>query len=57
MKNYIKPSYELEEIEATDVVLTSIGIEYIGEGTLGGVTGPKGQVAMSFNDLLKSIYE
>lgn len=57
MKNYIKPSYELEEIEATDIVLTSIGIEYIGEGTLGGVTGPKGQVAMSFNDLLKSIYE
>ena len=57
MKNYIKPSYELEEIEATDVVLTSIGIEYIGEGTMGSVTGAKGQVAMSFNDLMKSIYE
>lgn len=57
MKSYIKPSYEIENIEAQDVVLTSIGIEYIGEGTLGGITGAKGQVAMSFNDLLKSIYE
>ena len=57
MKSYIKPSYEIENIEAQDVVLTSIGIEYIGEGTLGGITGSKGQVAMSFNDLLKSIYE
>ena len=51
MKQYVKPTYIIENVEACDVILTSMLIEYLGEGTLGGITGNKAQASMSFNDL------
>ena len=51
MKSYIKPSYELENIEAQDVVLASVLVEDLGTGTLGEITGKKVQASMSFDSL------
>ncbi|MBO4983965.1 MAG: hypothetical protein J6D23_07885 [Clostridia bacterium] len=51
MEKYIKPSYIKEYVEACDVILSSMLIEYIGEGSLGGITGNKAQASMSFDAL------
>ena len=51
MKKYVKPSYMLEGVEVDDVILSSILVEYIGEGSLGEITGNKAQASMSFENL------
>ena len=51
MEKYIKPSYAAETVEANDVILTSLAVTVVGEGTLGEITGAKGQVAMSYQDI------
>ena len=49
MKNYVKPSYEVQGFEAEDIMLTSIISE--GEATVGAVTGNKGTVAALFDKI------
>ena len=51
MEKYIKPSYTKEYIEVQDIILASASITYLGEGTLGDITGNKGQISMSFADI------
>lgn len=51
MMEYVKPAYEKEGVETSDVILASLGIVSVGEGTLGNITGAKAQVSASFDDL------
>lgn len=51
MEKYIKPSYIKEYVEAQDVILASAPLTFVGEGTLGEITGNKGQVSMSYADI------
>ena len=55
MKNYVKPTYLAEKIEACDVILTSEAAEIISEGTatVGQVTGAKGTVEALFDMIFK----
>lgn len=51
MEKYIKPSYIKEYVEVQDIILASAPITFVGESTLGDITGNKGQISMSFADL------
>ena len=51
MKKYIQPTYKMEGVEAEDVILTSASVIYVGEATLGNITGSKVEVSTSFDDL------
>ena len=56
MKNYISPSYELENVEAKDIITASSIIEDNGEATYkdtqgNTVTGNKGTFSGWFSDL------
>ena len=56
MKNYISPSYELENVEAKDIITASSIIEDNGEATYqdgqgNTVTGNKGTFSGNFSDL------
>ena len=55
MKNYVKPAYLAEEIDASDIILTSVSTEIISEGTatVGQVTGAKGTVEALFDMIFK----
>ena len=54
MRKYETPVYQPEDIEAQEVILASMTVSTVGEGTLGSVTGFKAQASMSFNDLFGS---
>ena len=51
MKKYIKPSYIKEYAEVQDIILASAHVTFVGEGTLGDITGNKGQVSMSYTEI------
>ena len=56
MKNYISPSYELENVEAKDIITASSIIVDNGEATYkdgqgNTVTGNKGTFSGNFSDL------
>lgn len=51
MIEYVKPTYEKEGVETSDVILASLGINHVGVGTLGNITGAKAEVSASFEDL------
>ena len=48
---YEKPIYEKENIEVSDVILTSDGIVNAGEGTLGNISGEKGVAGFEFGSI------
>ena len=50
MKEYIKPTYEMEGIETEDVVLAS-RIRDAGEGTVGNISGEKGILDTLFESI------
>ena len=49
MKEYVRPSCEIEKLETIDVIMASI--QDAGEGTLGTVTGEKGVFSSTFNSI------
>ena len=51
MNRYVKPAYEVEAVEASDVVLASLSIIDLGEGTLGNITGNSANVSVDFSQL------
>lgn len=55
MKNYVKPAYLAEEIDISDIILTSVSAEIINEGqaTVGDITGAKGTVEALFDMIFK----
>ena len=49
---YTRPTYEMQEIEAKDIITvssTSVQIEDAGEGTVNDITGKKGVVTSFFD--------
>lgn len=50
MEKYISPLCNLENVEATDVILSSIQDQ--GEGTMGKISGQKGSWANDFSSLV-----
>lgn len=51
MEKYIKPSYVKEYADVKDIILASAPITYVGEGTLGDITGNKAQVSMNYAEI------
>ena len=52
MNKYVKPTYEKETVEVQDVILASLTVEFVGNGTLGKISGVKAAVSMAFDKLL-----
>lgn len=55
MKNYVKPTYLAESMEACDIILTSANAVIVSEGTatVGDITGAKGTVEALFDMIFK----
>ena len=51
MKEYIKPSYIKEYVEIEDIILASAHVTFVGEGTLGDITGNKAQISMNYTEI------
>ncbi len=51
MIEYVKPSYDVEDVETKDVVLTSAMVQLVGQGTVGNLTGPKAEMSMDYSSL------
>ena len=51
MMKYEKPSYDKEAIETEDVILASLAVQIVGEGSIGNISGTKGQLSMNYSDL------
>ena len=51
MIKYVKPTYETEGVEVNDVILASALLQFVGEGTLGNITGNKAQISMDYSTL------
>lgn len=51
MKEYISPTYSVENVETSDIMLTSL-LYVAGEHSLNGITGKKVVFDTSFSDLL-----
>lgn len=49
MNRYVKPTYLVEEVEMTDVLLASL--QEKGENTLGDITGDEGSFELNFNEI------
>ena len=51
MTEYVKPVYKKEGIDTSDIILTSLSVVNVGEGTLGNISGAKAEVSTDFDSL------
>lgn len=51
MTEYVKPTYNKEGIDTSDIILASLSVAHVGEGTLGNISGAKAEVSTDFNSL------